>query len=228
MKRRMRIAALVALIGGMGLLASPSKPIAMAVAEDETSISPESAPVDEESPIEDETTIEDTAPIEDEKQPIIVRVEQKYDEVRDWAEEKWNTFIAPLIGGVSITAILSFAMTILMNYLKNKRLDKKLEQANKTFAEAQETLATIKGIYEGIEADKKVNEETKALLAESVKAIQNKMDSSLASIERAERLEPVLRTLAEIEITLAEHSKDKVSSGAAEKIERIRKQLGEL
>lgn len=164
MKKAVRLALFAMAITGTGaacaLAGSPAK--ALAEGEGEASSLAVETPSSEGTAESDKPSGESTS----EKAPEKTDAEKEYDErlkdleekisyVKNWANDKWDTYIAPLLGGVSLAVVISFIGTLVINYAKGKGIDKKFSQSinllnskladsesglNAKFAESQETL----------------------------------------------------------------------------------------
>ena len=153
------------------------------------------------------------------------------EEVETWTE-KLNTFkdtyLVPLLSGVSITSILSVIATFVFNVVKEKKLDKKLIESNTKLAEATAILATITKIYNDIAEDKKLNAETKQIISKTMNELVERFDVNNEKIAKVEKIEPILRLLVQLEVKIAKSSSDLIASGAIEDINEITKLIKEF
>ena len=79
-----------------------------------------------------------------------VVVEEQPAEEENWFQKNYETYIVPLLSGVSITSILSTFVTFVFTIVKNKKLDQKVlaitEKANEKYQQAEEKLVEVKEI----------------------------------------------------------------------------------
>lgn len=149
-------------------------------------------------------------------------------DIEKWAKEKWETFVAPLVGGISVTAILSFVSTLFINWLKNKKLDKKLleieskkvELENKIIA-VETTLATLAIIKDEV-GD--VKTAVKSFLALS----ETKFNEIKEESVKLQKIEPILKLLIELEAKLAKTSQDAIKAGIVSDIKELERLVKEF
>lgn len=151
-------------------------------------------------------------------------------------EESWkdkivqfkDTILVPLLSGVSITSVLSIVITVVLNYIRGKKLDKKCIESEAKLAEATAILSTITKIYNDIADDKKINEETKAIIETQMNDLISKINSNNERVAKIEKIEPILKLLVQLEVKLAKASSDVVASGAIKDVNEIAKLIKEF
>lgn len=140
---------------------------------------------------------------------------------KEWAVEKWETFVAPLVGGISLTAILSFAMTMFFNWLKNKKLDEKLVDVKNNLNECQLILKTLTGIYDNVKETREINEETQGALKEAVEKILSMLNLNNEKMDKIEKIQPILKLLVELETKVAKASDEAIKAGIIDDVREI-------
>ena len=151
-------------------------------------------------------------------------------------EENWkdkiiqfkDTILVPLLSGVSITSILSVVITIILNTIRGKKLDKKCIESEAKLAEATAILSTITKIYNDIADDKKINEETRTIIETQMTDLIEKINANNEKVAKIEKIEPILKLLVQLEIKLAKASSDVVASGAIKDVNEITKLIKEF
>lgn len=184
-------------------------------------------------------------------------LEEKIAYVKDWANGKWDTYIAPLLGGVSLAVVVSFIGTLAMNYAKGKGLDKKMlaaqeqfnsqiEEIKKTFAEKSiaidekvaqtadilasigSTLETLKSIEETVKSGEKVSEETKEQLTSQVNSLTKSMGELTEGVECLDGMKKAMVALSQIVSKLASTDPDAIKNGTVAEIKQLADMTKEL
>lgn len=150
----------------------------------------------------------------------------------NWLQKNYETFIVPLLSGVSITSVLSMATTIIFTVIKNKKLDQKVllitEKANNKYQECEQKLVEVKEIlgavheiYELTLKNEKVNSETKEFLIEKVKYMVSVIDGNSDKVNKIDDLVKIITLLTQLEGKVAKQSQEIVKSGIVEDINEI-------
>lgn len=184
-------------------------------------------------------------------------LDEKITYVKDWANGKWDTYVAPLLGGVSLAVVVSFLGTLAMNYARGKGLDKKMleaqsrfnseiEELKKTFAEKSleldekiaqtadilanvgSTLETLKSIEETVKNGEKVSEETKEKLTSQVNSLTKSMAEMTDGIECLGGMKKAMVALSQIVSKLASTDPEAIRNGTVIEIKQLAEMTKEL
>ena len=157
----------------------------------------------------------------------------------DWFKAKWETYIVPLFGGVSLTAIVSFVATLLMNHFKTKRLDKKVEDMengwlkkeeryNNLLVEADNKLlaigqiaTTMTNVYNLVLESNKVDTETKTYLQEKCDVLVTKINLVTDSTNKIDGLKRAIALQTQLFIKVAKTMPEAVKSGIINDLNKI-------
>lgn len=152
------------------------------------------------------------------------------------AIEHWkDTYLVPLLSGVSITSVASVGITLVLTIIREKRFsarDKDLKdrsaksealiaEANQKIAEANATLAMVKEVFEAIKKTVMENEELRKLLSDKFKEIEKMLSQNNTEIAKLNKIEPILKILIKLEAKVAMLSKEAVASGIAEDVNEL-------
>ena len=155
-------------------------------------------------------------------------VQEAISKGKEWLNEKWNTFVAPLIGGVSLSAFIIFVANLVINYRKGHKAELKYQEAVEKLAEsnlineeAKKILASMSEIAEAIGMD--LHDEKQ--IAERV---EEKVNGQAEILAKTAKVEPVLRILAQITAKMASASEDMAKSGLIEDVKELEKLLKEF
>ena len=178
------------------------------------------------------------------KQAVMVRAEdgettevvteepQAEEEKEDWAKKSYETFIVPLLSGVSLTSVASLVGAIAITVIKNKKLDKKIieitERANEKYNQAEEKLVKVteiltevNEIYLLVQNSDKLNGETKALIEQKVQYMVTVIDEDHTRIAKVDDLIKITALLVQLEGKVAKQSAEVVKSGIVDDINEI-------
>lgn len=157
----------------------------------------------------------------------------------DWFEEKWDTYIAPLFGGVSITAIVSAVLCFVLNHIKNKGFDKKIsdmekralvreEEANKKLAMAQECLNSYKAMFELVKESNGIDKQTKEAIENGLKDMKEKIDNIDNKSDKLEGLKQAVACLAVILAKAVENSPELIKAGIVPEVNNLKQKVAKL
>lgn len=166
-------------------------------------------------------------------------VEQPQEEQESWIKKSYETYIVPLLSGVSITSIVSAVACILTTVLKNRQLDKKLltlqtecdrriEQADEKYrqaeaklAEVTEILQTAREVFKIIIENDAINKETKKVVTEKLLQIVGAIDKQSKDIGKIGKLQEVVGLLVQLQSKVAMQSAEVVKSGIVDDVNKI-------
>lgn len=176
------------------------------------------------------------------KQAIMVRaegeettevvVEEQPAEEESWFQKSYETYVVPLLSGVSVTSILSMIVTIVFTVIKNKKLDEKVltitKNANEIYQQAENKLVEVKEILGEVHEihrltlnSEKVNSEAKTFLEEKVKYMVTVVDDNSEKVNKIDDLVKVLTLLTQLQVKISKQSAEIVKSGIIEDINEI-------
>lgn len=209
MKRTKIILGLSALTLLCGAFAIAPQSAAMVSAEGETS----------------QTTSEDT----NVELPAEIQEEISY-----W-KKLYDQFLVPLLGGVSITAVLSalvnIALSVAMHLRKKKFLTIQSENFAK-YAELAEKAEKLASSAETLAKSMKESSESSEKLIKSFIEDADELIEGVAklsgNVEKLHELKGKLADVAEILGKMASHTQELVSTGVAEDIERLLREIKEV
>lgn len=166
-------------------------------------------------------------------------VEQPQEEQESWIKKSYETYIVPLLSGVSITSIVSAVACIATTVLKNKQLDKKLlalqsecdrriEQADEKYrqaeaklAEVTEILQTAREVFKIIIENDAINKETKKVVTEKLLQIVGAIDKQGEDIHKIGKLQEIVGLLVQLQSKVAMQSAEVVKSGIVDDVNKI-------
>lgn len=166
---------------------------------------------------------EETTEVVTEGQPV---------EEENWFQKNYETYVVPLLSGVSITSILSMIVTIVFTVIKNKKLDQKVltiaEKANEKYQQAEDKLVEVKEILREVHEiyqltlnNEKVNSEIKTFLKEKVEYMVAVVDENSEKVNKIDDLVKVLTLLTQLQAKVSRQSAETVKNGIIEDINEI-------
>lgn len=149
-------------------------------------------------------------------------------EEESWLKKNYETYVVPLLSGVSITSILSLIVTIVFTVIKDKKLDQKVLMANEKCQQAEEKLVEIKEILGEVHEihqltlnSEKVNTEIKTFLKEKVEYMVTVVDENSEKVNKIDDLSKILTLLTQLQVKVSRQSAEIVKSGIIEDINEI-------
>ena len=208
-KKALFILPLVALFG---VLAFAFKPVSYSPAFAEGDETSEVAPNQENDNSQEEPNIVDE---------VIANGEATIEETKTAIEKFKDTFLIPLLSGVSVFSILSTVISISMAVLNKRSNGKVREKAVEIIAQATDIVAKAITMKETAE---KQYEETKALALDVKEKAQALIDSGKLLEEDVKRLYGIKDTivaLLEVEAKKLANEGNAVASGLAEDVNKL-------
>lgn len=200
---------------------------------------------EESSEVIEESSEPEEEPVVEEEQPVVV--EEGQEEAKEsWVENKFNTFVVPLLSGVSITSVVSALVCILMTLLKNRSLDKKLlevnkeaekrkaeaddvyKKANDKLLEVTEVLKLIREVSKDVAEDNALNREVKEYVKKSLSSMLSMIEENNKEVVKIEKIKSVLAILVQLEAKVAKQSSEVIKSGIIEDINKLTMLIGEM
>ncbi len=150
--------------------------------------------------------------------------------------ENWKeTYIDPLLAGVSITSIISAMLSLAMAYLNhksNKKSNAEVHQSkedNKLLISAiTEFMEKMNDILAKLENENKNSQTLKDDFSITSQELLNKISELVEQTENLQKLKTIIVTLATIESKIAQCSKEVVQSGVGEDIAKLADQIKTL
>ncbi len=172
------------------------------------------------------------------------------EEDKSWWRVQWETYVAPLLTGISITSVVSVAFSIIFTIARKTALDKKYAEKDSEYQakvadfeqkvhealdglnERMQEVDMIKGVAENILNaclnEQEVNEATKAMIKETMEVLTAKVDENNVIVQKYQKIEPILQLLVQLEIKLAKSNKNNIANGVIDDIEEISKLIKSL
>ena len=179
----------------------------------------------------EEESISSEEPASSEEQPQ----EKEGEKISEKLVAFRDTYLVPLVTGVSLTSVLStvFSIAMAINAYKNKKTI--IEENNKTRKQCLEMLVMAKQVVETANAltlsimdDKKVSEETKQAFMKQTKMINDSIDKLTQETEKVLQIKPCVIMLIQLMTDLAKVNPQAVSSGVLETIEQLNQQAKKM
>ena len=166
-------------------------------------------------------------------------VEQPQEEKESWVKKSFDTYVVPLLSGVSLTSIVSAVACIVTTIIKNKQLDKKLltlqeednkrraeadaiyQSANEKLAEATEILQTVRETYRIILENDVINKETKKIVLEKLAFMSSELEKQSKDVKKVEKLQEVIGLLVQLQSKIALQTTEAVKSGVVDDVNKI-------
>ena len=166
-------------------------------------------------------------------------VVQPQEEQESWIKKSYETYIVPLLSGVSVTSIVSAVACILTTVLKNKQLDKKLlamqaecnrriEQADEKYRQAEAKLAEVteilqinREIYKIILENDAINKDVKKIVLEKLSLMTSIVEKQGQDISKIGKLQEVVGLLVQLQSKVAMQSAEVVKSGIVDDVNKI-------
>lgn len=201
-----------------------NKPSSLAHAEEPTSTEVTST---SETSTSEGTDTTDTTQVEDDK--------TLGDKIKDEITNFKDTYLVPLLSGVSITSVLGAIFSLIMAIINrkcNQKSNSELIESSKQLASVA-TLATqiiqvTMQIMDEIKAQNLIAENTRLEFQKSSKILFNQIASLTHKTEELQGLKPILATLATIDSKIALCSSEVVKSGLGTDIALLAEQIKSL
>lgn len=194
-----------------------------------------SEPQESSEPEEQQSSEEqqESAPVEE---PV---VEEPEEDVSKEIAAKLNvfkdTFLVPLVSGVSITNLISCAVAIIFAY-KNRKTNENINNSNNKTQElslkAIEAAVALKKsaelLIEKVQNDSALTTEMKQDIFEQANFIRNNFDNFAKEVEKMLEIKTCVLMLIQVQAKLAETNPQAVSSGVMKQISELNEQAKKL
>jgi len=156
-------------------------------------------------------------------------------QIKNNIQEAWDTYVAPLMTGVSITAMISLIVNVILGYLNHKNskfskenVAKSVEEISEVYKLYMEYKSSNEKIIEELKNQTTLSEETKTEFLNKSNALLNKCAEVINKTEKLESLKVVMTDLATIIAKLSLASKEMVKAGITEDVAKLEEHIKEL
>lgn len=162
----------------------------------------------------------------------VVQEEEQSKETKEWLKEKYETFIVPLLSGISIASVGSLLFTVVFlvtktrlsekrNRLIEARANEKYEQAQTTLLECKDILSKVNQVYELTCQVKTDNDTAKQFIEDKMKYMVAVIDKSSTQIGKVDDLIKVVTVSTQLQAKIAKQSPELVRSGIISDIDEV-------
>lgn len=157
------------------------------------------------------------------------------DKIKDEIADFKDTYLIPLLSGVSITSVLGALFSLLMAFLNrrsNKKSNEEIIQSSKQVESVVELAASIikttSQIMEEIQKQNEIAESTRMDFQKSANELLVKISELTKETQDLQKLKPIMVSLASIDSKIALSNADVIKNGFGEDIARISEQIKSL
>lgn len=162
-------------------------------------------------------------------------VKKDFTQLKETVLGAWNSYIAPLLAGVSITSVISMLVSIVFT-IKNRKTnklnsaviasnDKDIAEVFKMYLEYQ---ATNEKVLNELKESNEISEATRKEFEEKSKALLEKTNEVIESVDNLETLKEVMKDMATILLKIAENDTNLIKLGVTEDIVKLESHINEL
>lgn len=159
--------------------------------------------------------------VNDETLAFIEYVEEQAEDWQDKLNEFKETYLAPLLGGVSITSVVSALISIVLAII-NRKTNGKIKESNKeTIDLSVSVLKSAANLIDEMKEFNSISEETRKQFKEATDNLLKNVVELSGKTEQMLKIKDCVNQLVLIEEKIASHSKELVASGVAEDIHKL-------
>lgn len=165
----------------------------------------------------------------------VVEEENTEINIKEYLQNAFDSFVAPLLTGVSITSIVSLLVSVIFAYLnrKNNKNNAEIQKTNRkdiqtTIQMFNEYKISSDKIIEELEKQNQVSKETKNEFVKKSEALLKQCEQMNKDVEHLEGLKEVMVDLATIISKIARSSNQLVSSGVAKDVTKLEEHIRKL
>jgi len=159
--------------------------------------------------------------VNDETMTFIEYVEDKGEEWQEKFNNFKDTYLTPLLGGVSIASVLSAVISIVLAFINRKTNGKIKESNEKTINLSVNVLTAGSKLIEEMQKSKEISENTRKEFKEASDLLIKQIVELSGKTEEMLKLKSCVNQLVLIEQKITAHSKELVASGVAEDIAKL-------
>lgn len=150
--------------------------------------------------------------------------EKLWDEFEAWKE----TYLVPLLSGVSITTIVTLLINVVLTIVREKLARKREntareehEHAEALIAQAYTVIALVKEVFENVRTQVLQNDALKQLVENKLIELEKILNKNSREISKINKIEPILKLLVQIQGKLALVSENAIASGITADINEL-------
>lgn len=160
--------------------------------------------------------------------PVVGDEENVFEEL--WSKfEAWKeTYLVPLLSGVSITTIVTLLINVILTIVREKRATKREntaseehEHAEALIAQAYAVIALVKDVFEHIKTQVLQNDALKQLIENKLNELEKLLNKNSREITKINKIEPILKILVQIQGKLALVNENAIASGITADINEL-------
>lgn len=155
--------------------------------------------------------------------------------IKEYLQNAFDSFVAPLLTGVSITSIVSLLVSVIFAYLnrKNNKNNAEIQKTNRediktTIQMFNEYKISSDKIIKELKTQNQVSKETKNEFVKNSEALLKQCEQMTKDVEHLEGLKEVMVDLATIISKIARSSNQLVSSGVAKDVTKLEEHIRKL
>lgn len=152
--------------------------------------------------------------------PSVESEKNQFEEIWEKFENWKETYLVPLLGGVSIASIISMIASILLTIIREKRATKRELQASEKFTQAQAliakayaTIALVEEVFNHIKTQISQNDELRKEIEEKLTTLEKILSKNSRDIAKLNKIEPILKLLVQVQGKLALSNDSAITSG---------------
>ena len=140
------------------------------------------------------------------------------DEFIESLKTAYQNYLVPIFGSITLTSVLSSLITIIFAIFNMKNNSKNRKNIIDIFSMATNIIAASSALQHEIQASNIVAEETKKQFVETTRDLINKLAELTNKTKDLQKIKPILICLSELNVLIAQNSKEIVQSGIGEKL----------
>lgn len=154
------------------------------------------------------------------------------DKIKDEISNFKDTYLVPLLSGVSLTSVIGALFSLLMAFINrknNKKSNEELIQSSKQVERVVELaisiIKTTTQIMEEIQTQNKIAENTRMDFQKSAKELLDKVSELTKETQALQKLKPIMVSLATIDSKMALSNANVIKNGLGEDISELSEQI---
>lgn len=166
--------------------------------------------------------------VEEEVIVEVVEEPKEEEDVKAKIENFVNTYLVPLLSGVSITSVVGMLVSVVFACL-NRRTNKLIKQSNKETIElSMEILKNSTNLINELNESNSISKVTRDQFVENTTALSEKVAGLTDKTEELLKMKAILITLVEVQKELAKIDPKAITSGVSQAIEKLNEQIKSL
>lgn len=186
---------------------------------------------------------------EESSEPVVVEeqpTEQEEVSIKDEITKFKDTFLIPLLSGVSLSSIGAFIWIIVSNKIERvsrekktkaeeekrsaeyKRIEERYQQTEEMLAKAQQLIAIAFEIKEAVLSSEKTSEQTLEYVQAKLVQFETKVKEIAGYTSKTDKIAKAIQLIGQIQVKLAKQSQNVIKSGLISDINEISQLLKEI